>query len=117
MSISCAILTPTFDSSYFLVILSLTMFIALAYVTTVILKRSKLSGGKGRNIHVVERFYLSADKILMIVLVGEVYYLMSYDKTGMKLMDKLENFTPNEAEINQIKFSDLLEKVKTNKER
>ncbi len=117
MSISCAIVTPTFDSSYFLVILSLAMFIALAYVTTVILKKSKLSGGKGRNIHVVERFYLSADKILMIVLVGEVYYLMSYDKTGMKLMDKLENFTPNEAETNQTKFSDLLEKVKTNKDR
>ncbi len=116
MSILNVIVTPNFESSYYLVILSLVMFVVLAYVTSILIKRSKL-GGKGKNIHVIERFYLSADKILMIIKVGEVYYLMSYDKTGMKMMDKLENFTPNELESTQTKFSDLLEKVKLNKDQ
>ena len=100
--------TPNIGSSYYLVILSLAMFIALAYVTTVILKKSRLSGGKGRNIHVIERFYLASDKILLIVQVGSDYYFMSHDKHGMKMMDKLENFTPNKDEQTQARFSDLL---------
>jgi len=117
MLISYAIIAPSFGSSYYLVILSLAMFVALAYVTTSIVKKSKSNGGKGKNIQIVEKFYLSTDKILMIVLVGEVYYLMSYDKTGLKMMDKLEDFTPNEVVENELKFSSILEKVKLNKNR
>jgi len=98
-------------------VLILAMFVALAYVTTLILKRSRLPGGKGRNIQVIERFYLATDKILMIVLIGETYYLMSHDKTGLKMMDKLEDFTPNEIVESELKFSSILEKVKLNKDR
>ncbi|MCH4888734.1 hypothetical protein EZV73_14160 [Acidaminobacter sp. JC074] len=107
--------TPNIGSSYYLVILSLAMFIALAYITTVLLKRSRYVG-RGRNIHVIERFYLASDKILLIVQVGSEYYFMSYDKNGMKMMDKLENFTPTIQEQTQTKFSDLLSS-KMNKDK
>lgn len=116
MPILSAISTPDIGSSYYLVILSLAMFIALAYITTVLLKRSRYVG-KGRNIHVVERFYLSPDKMLFIVQIGEQYYLMSSDKHGMKMMDKLENFTPSNQEETQAKFSDLLTKARMNKDK
>jgi len=107
IQILSAISTPNIGSSYYLVILSLAMFIALAYITTVLLKRSRYVG-KGRNIQVIERFYLASDKILLIVQVGSDYYFMSHDKHGMKMMDKLENFTPNKDEQTQARFSDLL---------
>jgi flagellar biogenesis protein FliO len=116
MSILKVISTPNVGSSYYLVILSLAMFIALAYITTVLLKRSKFVS-KGRNIHVIERFYLAADKILMIVQVGEVYYLMSYDKSGMKMLDKLDDFTPMMKEETQTKFADILKTAKMNKDQ
>lgn len=116
MSILKVISTPNVGSSYYLVILSLAMFVALAYITTVFLKKSKFVS-KGRNIHVIERFYLAADKILMIVQVGEVYYLMSYDKSGMKMLDKLDDFTPMMKEETQTKFADILKKAKMNKEQ
>jgi flagellar biogenesis protein FliO len=115
MSILNTVLAPDFESSYYLVILSLAMFVALAYITSVLIKRSRFVG-KGRNIHVIERFYLASDKMLMIVKVGEIHYLMSSDKNGMRMVDKLENFTPNEADQIQTKFSDILEKVKINKD-
>jgi flagellar biogenesis protein FliO len=115
MSILNAVLTPNFESSYYLVILSLAMFVALAYISSILIKRSKFVG-KGRNIHVIERFYIASDKMLMIVKVGEIHYLMSSDKNGMNIVDKLENFTPNETEQIQTKFSDILDKVKINKD-
>lgn len=116
MSILKVTSAPNVGSSYYLVILSLAMFIALAYITTVLLKRSKFVS-KGRNIHVIERFYLAADKILMIVQIGEVYYLMSYDKSGMRMLDKLDNFTPNTKEETSTKFSDILKNVKMSKDQ
>lgn len=117
MLISYAIIAPSIGSSYYLVVLTLAMFIALAYMTTVVVKKSKLTGGKGKNIQIVEKFYLSTDKILMIVLVGNIYYLMSYDKTGLKMMDKLDDFTPNEVIENELNFSSVLEKIKLKKSR
>jgi ABC-type cobalt transport system substrate-binding protein len=92
------------------------MLAALAYVTTVLFKKSKFVG-KGRNINVVERFYLASDKMLLIVKVGEDFYFMSSDKTGMKLIDKLDEFTPNEKEILEPKFSEILQKIKMNKDK
>lgn len=116
MSILNLFSTPNFETKYYLVILSLAMLAALAYITTILLKRSKFVG-KGRNIHVVERFYLASDKILMIIKVGEAYYLMSSDKSGLKLVDKLEDIALKEQTLDQPKFSDILDKIKMNKEK
>jgi flagellar biogenesis protein FliO len=92
------------------------MIIALAYVTSILLKRSKFVG-RGRNIHVVEKFYLASDKMLMIVKISDTYYLMSNDKTGLKMLDKLDEFIPIESDLPQPKFSDILDKIKMNKDK
>lgn len=128
MTISCAILAPingnlslddkinsfTGSSNYFLVMLSLVLVIFLVYITTRLLSRTKLGGQGSNNIQVIERLFLSSDKMLIIIKIGDEYLLLSQDKTGIKLMRKLENFTPMDKEAG-MKFSDVLGKIKMNK--
>lgn len=117
MSISCAILAPNYESSYYLIMLSFLFVLLLAYFTTRWLSKSKISGSKGRNIHVVERMFLSSDKQLLIVQVGEEYILMSQDKSGLKFIEKLIDFQPVIGQETSVKFSDILDKLKNNKDK
>lgn len=111
MTISCAVLAPNYLTGYMTVLLLFTAVIILAFVTTRWLSNSRLSRSRGKNMHVVERLYLAADKMLLIVLVDDTYYLMSQDKMGIKFISILENFTPEEN-TQENKFSDILEKFK-----
>jgi flagellar biogenesis protein FliO len=115
MSISCAILAPNYESSYYLIMLSLLLVGILAYLTTRFLAKTRQSASRGKNMAVIERLYLSADKHLLIVSVGDEYVLMSQDKSGVRMIKTLENFQPQEVDQNPMKFSDILDKFKNNK--
>lgn len=111
MTISCAILAPNYLTGYVTVIFVFILVITLAFISTRWLSNSRFSASRGKQMRVIERLYLAADKMLLIVLVDDTYYLMSQDKTGIKFIDVLENFTPQEAK-QENKFSDILEKFK-----
>jgi flagellar biogenesis protein FliO len=117
MSISCAILAPNYESSYYLIMLSLLLVVILAYLTTRFLAKARQGVSRGKNMAVIERLYLSADKHLLIVSVGDEYVLMSQDKSGLKLVKTLENFEPQVLEQNPMKFGDILDKFKNNKDK
>jgi flagellar biogenesis protein FliO len=113
MSISCAILAPNYESGYFLMILSFIFVIALAFITTKWLSNTKFAGVKGKNMRVIERMFLASDKQLLIVEICKVYYLMSLDKTGIKMIDKLDNIPEIQQESNKT-FAEVLDKFKIN---
>lgn len=97
------------SSSYYMLLFSVFFVILLAFVTTKWLSKSKY-GGQGQNMKLIERMYIASDKVLLIVQIGEEYYLLSQDKTGIRKIDKLEDFQHNEVQPQ--KFSDLLDKIK-----
>ena len=117
MLISCAIIAPSYESSYYLVVLSSLIVILLAYVTTRFLAKSRQGASRGKNMQVIERLYLSADKHLLIVKVGDDYFLMSQDKSGVRLVNKLDDFIPELVEEKSMKFSDILDKFSNNKDK
>lgn len=47
---------------------------------------------------VIEKLPLGLDRSLMIVQVGNVYYLLTNNKMGIEKIDKLDDFEPNEME-------------------
>lgn len=111
MNFSCAILAPS-TSNYYAIVMGFLFIILVAYGTTRWLSKSRFSGAKGKNMQVIERMYLASDKMLIIVLIDKTYYLMSQDKVGIKLIDKLQDFQLNENNP-ETKFSDILEKFKS----
>lgn len=111
MTFSCAVLAPNYSASYYVVLISFFGILTLAYFTTKWLSRMKFNNQRGKNMQVVERLHLAADKLLLIVMVDEAYYLMAQDKSGVKLIDKLEDFKP-EATQQDTRFSDLLNKIR-----
>jgi flagellar biogenesis protein FliO len=111
MIFSCAILVPNM-TSYYIIMTGFLGIVLLAYFTSRWLFKSRFSGANGKNMQVIERMYLAADKVLVIVLVDKTYYLMSHDKNGIQLIDTLQDFQPNES-IQDKKFSDILEKFKS----
>jgi flagellar biosynthetic protein FliO len=95
MTYSCAILAPNYMTDYYSVMFAFLVIIFIAFFSTRWLLKNRVKGN-GNNMQVVERMYLSSDKFIMIVQVHGTYYLMSQDKNSIRLIDKLENFKPEE---------------------
>jgi flagellar biosynthetic protein FliO len=110
MTISCAIVAPNYMTEYYSVMFAFLVIIIIAWFSTRWLLKGRFNQ-TGKNMQVIERMYLSSDKFLMIVLVHDTYYLLSQDKSGIRLIDKLDDFKPQEH-IQETKFSDILEKLK-----
>lgn len=99
---------------YYGLVFAFIFVLVLAYFSTRWLAKNRSKSMDGQNIQVIERVYLSTDKQLLIVKVGIQYFLMSQDKSGLKMMHELTNFTPCVSEEPQ-KFADFLDKFKNNK--
>lgn len=93
--------------------LLITVLLIIFAVFSILLTK-RVSSGRGNNIKVLERFYVSNDKSLMIFTYNNVYYLVSNDKSGIKLIDKYneENMTIDYKTIkSENKFSNVLNKL------
>lgn len=68
---------------------ALVLVLFLAYASTKFL--SRLNFGKIRNRHItlLDKFFISADKSLFLIRVEKRFYLISSDKGGLKVLDKL----------------------------
>ncbi len=62
----------------------------LAYVSTRLLGKARIGKIKGNQIHLIDKFFVSSDKALLLVKLGENYYFMSSDKSGLKILDKVD---------------------------
>ncbi len=62
----------------------------LAYISTRILGRAKLGKIKGNQIQLIDKFFISSDKVLLLVKIGNNFYFIGSDKTGMRLLDNLK---------------------------
>lgn len=112
MTYSLVFLQPTW--TYYSTILAFLFVLGLAFYSTKWIAKSKARTMSGKNIQVLERVFLSSDKYLLIVRVGEAYYFLSQDKTSIRSLDKLEGFVPQSDEETQ-KFAYFLDKFKNNR--
>ncbi len=60
---------------------------------------------------VIEKLPLGLDRSLMIVQVGNVYYLLTNNKMGIEKIDKLDDFEPNEMEQMEWDYKESFKKV------
>ncbi len=71
--------------------IAILIFIAgLAYLSTVLLARYYKKGASSRNIKLIEKISLAADRSLWLVELGEKYYFFYVDKNGLKKLDQFE---------------------------
>ncbi len=74
--------------------IAILVFIAgLAYLSTILLARYYKSGISGRNIKLIEKINLAADRSLWLVELGDNYYFLYIDKNGLTKLDKIDNTT------------------------
>lgn len=112
MTYSLVFLQPTLN--YYGTILAFLFVLGLAFYSTKWIAKSKAKTMSGKNIQVIERVFLSTDKHLIIVKVGQAYYFLSQDKNGIRSIDRLEGFIPQTDEETQ-KFTYFLDKFKNNR--
>jgi len=91
------------------------VFIALAFYTTKYISGAYTKGTSSRNIKLIERVNLAADKSLWLIQLGENYYLASSDKKGIHLIDKLSKDDLVLKQVNQESFSKVLQSKLFNK--
>lgn len=115
MVTTAGLATPTFGVlslvGYAIFVIAM---IVLAYLTTKFVANLYSKGLNSRNIKVLEKIYLAADKSLWLVELGNKIYFVYADKNGMTKLDTL-----NRDEIDLIKedstrnthnFKDILNK-------
>ncbi len=90
-----------------MVIVSLLLLIGIAIIISFMFRKN-FKNNFTKNMNIVDKMYISADKCIFIILVNNDYYMMSWDKSGIKLIDKLENFEPVKKEQN---FGKVLKKA------
>lgn len=66
------------------------LILALAYLTTKYIAKKGVSNGKSRNLKIVETLGLGIDKSIMLVKVGEQYFLMANSGKNLTLLTAIE---------------------------
>ncbi len=61
----------------------------LAYLSTKFLSRLNISNVKNKNMRLVDKFFISSDRSILLFKVEKKFYLMASDKTGLKVLDIL----------------------------
>lgn len=72
-------------------IIIFTMVVIAAYLTAKILGKKNIKMMRGKNIQVVEKMNLGLDKSLLIIKIGESFYLLSSGKQKIELITTLKN--------------------------
>ncbi len=104
-------LIGNYSSIAFLYLMVFVLLIALYLLSRKLIQRSRLTKKFSKNMEIIERFYISADKALLIIRVSNEYLLLSYDKNGINLLKTLENFIPEEINENKENFQNVLKNM------
>lgn len=90
--------------------------LAMAYYTTRWVSKG-YNRTYGTQIKVKDRLPIGLDKSFLMVQVGKMHYFLYQDRNGVKLIDRLEDFIPQESEpvAMQATFKELLEKIRIKK--
>lgn len=94
------------------------LVIVLAYLTTRLVSKGYMRGLKSRELELIDKLILSPDKSLALVRLKAEHkvYLISLDKTGVNLIDKLEDTNlgkmevPSSSPLEATRFKDFLNK-------
>lgn len=101
--------------SLFLYLFLFLVILLMAYMTTKLVSKNYVRN-YGNNMEIIEKMPLGVEKNLLIIRVGEGYYLVSNDKTGIRKIDKLESFFPSakpqEENIVSNSFNEILSKYR-----
>lgn len=68
-----------------------TVFLFLLWGVSKFLTKRQFVGFRNKNIKVIERIAITNDKFLFLVELDGVHYMISSDKSGMRLIDKREH--------------------------
>ncbi len=96
--------------SLFLYLFLFIAILGMAYFSTRLISKN-VSKHYGKNMRVIEKLPLGLDRSLMIVQVGNVYYLLTNNKMGIEKIDKLDDFEPNEMEQMEWDYKESFKKV------
>ncbi len=61
----------------------------LAYMSTKFLSRMNFSNVKNKHIKLIDKFFISSDRSILLFKVEKKVYLIASDKTGLKILDSL----------------------------
>lgn len=106
--------------SPFTAILYLLMFggvLAMAYYTTRWVSKS-YGRTFGTQIRIVDRLPVGTDRNFLMVRIGTMHYFLYQDKNGVRLLDRLKDYTPELApqEEQVPPFKELLDKIMKKKQ-
>lgn len=96
--------------SLFLYLVLFLVVLGMAYYSTRYISKN-VAKHYGNNIRVIEKLPLGVDRSIMIIQVGEVYYLVANNKMGIEKMDRLDQFVPMESEHGDWDFKKSLKDV------
>jgi len=115
-----AAITVTEGFSPLTAILYLLVFggvLAMAYYTTRWVSKS-YGRTFGTQIRVVDRLPIGTDRNFLMVRIGTMHYFLYQDKNGVRLLDRLREYTPEPSnqEESVPPFQELLEKIMKKKQ-
>lgn len=86
--------------------------LVMAYFTTRWVSKS-YGRTYGTQIRVVDRLPVGTDRNFLMVRIGEMHYFLYQDRNGVRMLDKLKDFTPeiNSEEDPAQPFRDVFEKI------
>ncbi len=61
----------------------------LAYLSTKFLANLNFSNVKNKHIKLIDKFFISADRSILLIKVDKKIYLVASDKTGLTILDNL----------------------------
>ncbi len=102
-------------NNYFMLILNILFFlfasvliIFLAYLTTKYISTRFGTGYNAKNIKLIEKLNIGADKSLVLIKLDNNYYLLFVSKNSVEVIDKLESLNISEISLDNNKFNDIL---------
>jgi flagellar protein FliO/FliZ len=90
LALNKPVIHPLFSViKFFILLLIFFAVLFLAYYTTKLISKKSAYLMKNKNIRIIERAPLTIDKSIVIVNIGEIYYLIGVGKQSMELLDKI----------------------------
>lgn len=89
-----------------------TVFLLLLWALSKYLTKRQGVTVRQKNIKVIERIAISADKFLFLIELDGLYYLISSDKSGMRLIDKREHLNLEVMKTSETQSGAFFEQLK-----
>ncbi len=89
-----------------------TVFLLLLWAVSKYLTKRQGVNIRQKNIKIIERIAISADKFLFLIELDGLYYLISSDKSGMRLIDKREHLNLEVMKTSETQSGAFFEQLK-----